>query len=98
MPPASDLTSVRIVHVDGKGFSPWIKMEIPVVTPLGDHRPIGDFYALQDATELLLLSVKDPGAVARFQDDGVHDAMMVQRAESQRGGTWKRAEDRIAVG
>jgi hypothetical protein len=83
MPPGPDLTAVSRVQIEGKGFSPRIKMEIRVVAPLRGHWPTGDFYILQDATELFLLSVEDPCAVTRFQDDGVHDIRMASRAVSR---------------
>ena len=84
VPPRPNLTCVGRVQIDGEGFSPRVKMEIRIRAPLGGDRPIGDFETLQDPTELLMLPVEDPGAVTRFQDDGVHDVTMVPCAESQR--------------
>jgi hypothetical protein len=84
VPPRPNLTCASRVQIDREGFSPRIKMEIRIAAPLGGHGPIGDFETLQDPTELLMLSVEDPGAVTRFQDDGVHDITMVPSAESQR--------------
>jgi hypothetical protein len=84
VPPGPDLTGVTRVQIDGKAFSKRIKMEFRIRAPLRGHWPMGDFYILQDATELHVLSVEDPGAVARFQYDGVHDTTMASRAEAQR--------------
>ena len=72
------------IQVDRKSFSPRIELEIRVRAPLGGHWPISDFYTFQDATELLVLSVEDPGAVARFQNGGIHDITMLRGAECQR--------------
>jgi hypothetical protein len=98
MPPGPDQTSVRRVQIDGETLSLRIELEIRVRPPLGGHQPIGDFHTLQDATELLLLSVEDPSAVARFQDHGVHDSTIALPAEPQRRRTWRPPEDFIAVG
>src|SRR5580658_3696940 len=84
VPPGPDLTGVCRVQVDGEGFSAGIEMEFGVGAPLGGHRAIGDFYTLQDPTELLVLCIEDPGAVTRFQNDGVHWTTIAPCAESQR--------------
>jgi hypothetical protein len=84
VPPGPNLTCASLVQIDGEGFSPRIQMELRIPAPLGGYWLIGDFQTLQDATELLMLSVEDPGAVARFQDDCVHDIRMVPWSESQR--------------
>jgi hypothetical protein len=84
VPPGPNLTCASRVQIDGEGFSPRIQMELRIPAPLGGYWLIGDFQTLQDATELLMLSVEDPGAVARFQDDCVHDIRMVPWSESQR--------------
>jgi len=77
VPPGPHLTRVPRIQIDGKRFSPRIDMEVRVRAPLGGHWPISDFDTLQDAAELLVLSVEDPGAVARFQNGGIHDTTML---------------------
>ena len=84
VPPGPNLTCVSRVQIDGEGFSPRIQMELRIPAPFGGYWPIGDLQTLQDTTELPMLLVEDPGAVTRFQDDGVHDITMVPSAESQR--------------
>jgi hypothetical protein len=72
------------VQVDGKCLNLRFEMETAVRTPLGGYWSIGDFDALEYATELLVFLVEDPSAMARFQDDGVHHATMTRGAESTR--------------
>jgi hypothetical protein len=84
--------------MDRKGLSVRIKVEVRIRTPLGRHRSIADFNALEDATELLVLCVEDPGAVARLQDDHVHDTTMAMDSESERRETLRAPWNFFAVG
>ena len=83
MPPRSNHARSGWIQVNGESLGLRINLETPIWAPFGGYRSIFNLYGLQDAAELLVLSVEDPGAMARLQNDDVHDAKMLGKTGSE---------------
>jgi hypothetical protein len=83
VPPRSDHARSVWIQVNGESLGHRIKLEIPIWAPFGGHRSIFIPCGLQNAAELHVARVEDPGAMARLQNDDVHDAKMLAKTGSE---------------
>jgi hypothetical protein len=74
--PGPDHPCAGFVEIDGEGLRVRINVEIPVGPPPGGDISMGDLDPFEDPAELSSSGVKDPGAVARLQDDEIHEASL----------------------
>lgn len=82
MPPRSDHAGSGWIQVNSECLGLRINLEIPIWAPFGGHTSIFNLYGLQNPAELHSARVEDPGAMARLQNDDVHEAKMLCKGGS----------------
>ena len=78
---------------DGKGLFARIDLKCKVVAPLRGDGVMPYFDIFENTSESLPVSIKDPGAVARFQYGGFHATKLTDHPGVALGDGWQPPED-----
>jgi len=96
MPPGSDQAASICFENDRKGFSRWVSLEFKVRAPGRGDGPMPNLDVIEDTAKAHPISIKDPGAVARFQGYGFHASRMTGDPGVQHRGHWQSPWDQVA--
>ncbi len=96
MPPRSDQAASICFENDRKSLSRWVSLEFEVRAPCRGDGSMPNLDVIEDTPEAHPISIKDPGAVTRFQGDRFHASKMTGHPGAQHRGDWQSPWDQVA--